>query len=274
MLWDGTYCSAQTTNEKPIHQPANVQALLQSKRIHAVAVAQADPLLEPIQLNPPGAGVEVNIKGGRHRNGGKVRVNTASDPLAQTPIHWTVRCLDCSLIAFPPYFVGHRTGTQVSAKNRPPDNSDAVNNSPDMNHWYEAFTEVLANDFVPAARGAIGANIRILPGGIGAIAFYGYKYEIPLKRSDSKPQPSVKEPDNSQAKLKESIIRALKQATGDPSVALPSGMESVDVKVLFGGDPEGEGGTWENLGLIDDLNGDILLPHSTSGKSQLRVGCC
>ncbi|HEY9774883.1 MAG TPA: hypothetical protein V6C81_14060 [Planktothrix sp.] len=204
-------------------------------------------------------GVAVNLNGGRNSNGGNARSDPYQDPLQMSLTHWTFRALDCRAIVFPSYFVTHRSGVQkrfeISAKEHIGDDTDAHESS-NMHHWYEAFTEALVNDFAPTVRGAIGANIRIKEGGVESIAFYGYKYKIGLMTN----VPPGPEPANNQDELKASILRALKQATSEPEVALPKEVDSVDVKVLFGGDPKASGATWEGLALIDDLNGDITLP--------------
>jgi hypothetical protein len=208
--------------------------------------------------------IRLDSSGGTKARGGRVKLDgTAWNAMQAEQTRWTFRALEDRAIEFPDYFSSVARDKQkrfeASVNEGEKVNPRTLKDGSDLHDWYKAFTERLVNDYTPKVRGAIGANVRIKPGGVDLIAFYGYKYQIAFERAASKPKPS-EQPGSNEAELKASVTSALKEVSSMRELLLPPGVESVELKIILGGDPEGAGGTWTNLSLIDDLNGNIMVP--------------
>jgi len=200
--------------------------------------------------------------GGKLSDGGCVRLDgTGSQAAYTSKTMWTFRTLSDPnrAIQFPDYFIAvHNSKKRLQASLVQGDRvrPDKLKQTGDEHEWYKAFIERLVNDFEPKVRGAIGANVRIKPGGVKDIAFYGYRMDLPFERA----VPTADPANTSEDELKKSVVTVLNSVEKIPEFALPSGVESIEIKVILGGEPDAESGCWTSTALIDDLNGNISFP--------------
>lgn len=171
---------------------------------------------------------------------------------------WTFRFLENRAIQFPDFFssVTRSKSKRLNAAvwdGALPDQEVQAKDL-DIHDWYKEFAESAVNDFVPLVRGGISAKIRIARAGVESIAFYNYSYEIPFERTSAYPPPPREPEADNEKRLKDSIISALKKVCMDPALALPQGLEAVEVKMIFAGDPSGAKGWWRN-DLIGSFHG-------------------
>lgn len=97
----------------------------------------------------------------------------------------------------------------------------------------------------PIARGSMMTDAKIGIRGVETIGFSNYEYDINYHRPEGKPKPPAQAPSNNERKLKSGILRALKDTVADSTLALPSGVKSVEINFTLAGDPEGgSGGAW------------------------------
>lgn len=114
-----------------------------------------------------------------------------------------------------------------------------------LRDWYQRFQRRLMDRYRPIARGTMMTDAKIGIHGIESLVFSKYYYEINYRRPEGKPKPPTIAPSNNERKLKSGIVKALKEAIIDPSLALPSGVKSVEINFTLAGDPEGgSGGAW------------------------------
>lgn len=103
----------------------------------------------------------------------------------------------------------------------------------DLFDWYRRFAETLSRSYVPKAPGGIIALTELKKGHTNSISFFGMQ-PIP----DSQPKPSERQRAD-EAAIKQSVVSALQKAVADPSLSLPEGVESIEMRLGFAGNPSG-----------------------------------
>ncbi len=209
--------------------------------------------------NPKGSGITIHgniiLKGGSLVIDGSYRDRKEcihSEPGTK----WTFRAYEDRAIQYPDYFStvassqSKRFNISVSEGANPL--TEKVDQQPDLHAWYKFLTETVIVKFKPPVRGAIMADVKFAPGGIESVAFSRYSYEIPFRRSAAKENPPAQEPESNEAKLRESILQALMETASESQLAIPEGVNSVEVKLVFAGDPDGQKGSWTNT-LVDPM---------------------
>lgn len=205
----------------------------------------------------------MGINGSAAGNRGAGRINFslgANDaPLLET--RWVFRDLcDCA-IQYPSYFYttsmdGVRLLNTWTSKGAgpiavPAPASEHFVAPVTTNAWYGAFPEKVICNFYPVVRGAIGVAAKVSAIGLDSVAFFGYRYDIQFQRGAGQTPPPVEPDPGNEAKLKESIIVALRKAAADRSLVFPTGTKTVQLKMFFAGDPVSEGGSWTSWYLLD-----------------------
>ncbi|MBS1957798.1 MAG: hypothetical protein JST89_26670 [Cyanobacteria bacterium SZAS-4] len=201
----------------------------------------------------------VVIRGNVILNGGTLKID-GSYPDTEECIHsepgtqWTFQGREDRAIQYPDYLASSGNANtkhfDVSVSEGENPITQKVNQPPDLHAWYKQLTFKILDNFKPQVRGAIMVDAKFAPGGLDTVQFSRYNYKIPFKRADNQPAPPVIAPSSNEEKLKESILSALKTSFAESSSLMPSGVSSVEVKIVFAGDPQGKSGYWTNI-LVD-----------------------
>lgn len=99
--------------------------------------------------------------------------------------------------------------------------------------WYPQFKKRLSGVFVPAAPGGILALVRLQPGRVTSLTFYGLQPATYAPRLYPLPNQI------NETAIKESVTSALKITMDDPLLGFPQGVVAVDLELGFSGDPGG-----------------------------------